>query len=702
MSKSQYIYIRGHTSYPLHIIKQGVTSNIPERNSTYITGEYDRGEFTDVWEINCSNSRLHFIDRILKRELKHYNRFNNSGTEFYSDEIIEIIPRILTEFNIKFKKLSEDEISELVRPVRENENNSNELLTKYWNILKLLKLKRSTKSSIYNWLERKYQTEIIECGKNMLDLIDKFYLELATGGGKSYIVYKLLNMLKSETIIIFSPRQKINEQNQEDKYLSLLDRDYRVFNYSKDSNIDEWISKHTKDKKIIIACTQSQDKIYETIKRNNLNDIAIWFDEAHWSVEDWATEPEEDCSKNFFLRDTEKIKKRIFTSASPDKDKIKNHPDVFGELYCPISVKELIEHKWLCPINTRILEYDRDSLNLSDWILNEFEEFNSKNGFSFHSRDNNAFALFYSHYQKYKKYKDNITTIKPYLLINTAGLSDEYKRILETIDLEYDFRDDKDFELKEQSLGYVCKKYDMGYDFKKLDFLVFSDPKMSRQDIIQCIGRGTRPDGLGKGGRNLNKVLNVMLPIYMRGDDAADYKNILEVLRYLVLDLDVDILDDFIGKGNGVSCSDKNSKGADYTGDSNKSVLLDLIYQKNILQRPTTKILYKFCKKYNIRTEEDFNKFKRENPSIPLKPNIYDYNGFKWQNVYDPDGTIYYKTKEEVGNAESSIIKKIRDLDKEDFEEEFYADRDECGWIVLHKHDSKIPPMNVGELDKYY
>ena len=69
MSKSQYIYIRGHTSYPLHIIKQGVTSNIPERDSTYITGEYDRGKFTDVWVINCSDSRFHFIDNILKREL---------------------------------------------------------------------------------------------------------------------------------------------------------------------------------------------------------------------------------------------------------------------------------------------------------------------------------------------------------------------------------------------------------------------------------------------------------------------------------------------------------------------------------------------------------------------------------------------------------------------------------------------------------
>jgi len=41
-----FIYVRKHDSYPKEIIKQGVTSNIPERDSTYITGE-----FTDVWKI---------------------------------------------------------------------------------------------------------------------------------------------------------------------------------------------------------------------------------------------------------------------------------------------------------------------------------------------------------------------------------------------------------------------------------------------------------------------------------------------------------------------------------------------------------------------------------------------------------------------------------------------------------------------------
>ena len=355
----------------------------------------------------------------------------------------------------------------------------------------------------------------------------------------------------------------------------------------------------------------------------------------------------------------------------------------------------MIDLKWLSSIKPRILEYDTESLNLSDWLIEEFTTTNSHFGFSFHSRDKNAFHLFYKHYHKYK---DNNTTIKPYLLIDNGGLSDENKKSLETIHLDYDFRNDVNFEINDKSIGYVCKKYDMGYDFVKLDYLVFSDPKMSRQDIIQCIGRGTRPDGLDENGQNLHKILNIMLPVYI-GEDEGSYKNIIEVLRYLVLNLDVDILEDFIHNGDSVSLTDKKGKGVDYGGENNKSVILDLIYQRNILERPTAKILYRFCRKYEIMTEEAYNRFKRLNPSIPLKDNIYEYHGFKWQNVMDSDGEIYYGQESDIVKAEDQIVSQI---DDEEELEEFYAEREETGWIVLNRYDSKIPPMKIGQLEHYY
>jgi len=41
------------------------------------------------------------------------------------------------------------------------------------------------------------------------------------------------------------------------------------------------------------------------------------------------------------------------------------------------------------------------------------------------------------------------------------------------------------------------------------------------------------------------------------------------VLRYLVLDLDVDILEDFIHNGVSVSLSDKKGKDVKYSGEKN-------------------------------------------------------------------------------------------------------------------------------------
>ena len=39
---------------------------------------------------------------------------------------------------------------------------------------------------------------------------------------------------------------------------------------------------------------------------------------------------------------------------------------------------------------------------------------------------------------------------------------------------------------------YSVQMVGMGYDFNGVDFILFSDPKMSNQDILWCIGRGLR------------------------------------------------------------------------------------------------------------------------------------------------------------------------------------------------------------------
>ena len=596
-------------------------------------------------------------------------------------------------------KICIDKNTSLPDIIKEKSPNDEVLQSQIYDIyFRLVKEKVKENTILNQWYVREYQNTIIDNTIVKLHEIHKVYLELATGGGKSYINYKIISHINPDTIIIFSPRKKINKQNISKKYLSLLNNNYLVYNCSNNTNFYEFKQKCIRENKqiIIVACPQSSnEKVYNIIKTHNLINIFIWYDEAHNTIENWVNKLDNKIIK-FFLEDNTKIINRLYTSASPDKEHINKYLNIFGELYSPIKVKELIKLKWLCPIKCKILQYDIKDFNLIKWILDGFTKDTKNFGFSFHSRDNNAFNLFYKHYDLFINSKTNI---KPYLLINDSGLSEINNTKLKEIKLEYNFRDDKNFESNTKSMGYVVKQYDMGYDFKDLDYIVITDPKVSYKDIIQCIGRGFRPDIKGENGRNLNKELLLKLPVYINEEDTNDYKNIIEVLRYLILDLDIDIESILI---NPIKLTDSEElSNEEYKGDKiNNSILLDLLYSHNILEKVNTKSLIKFCKTYKVNNEQDYYRFKEHNPSLNLKNNLYEYPGFYWKNVIDTNNELYYNTKLECKKAKSTLIKDFQKKLNEKQYNAFLDNLEDKGWFELNKYDSKIPPYH--DLDKYY
>lgn len=708
----------------------------------FITNDYNLGykEFDDIIKLFINKPEI--IEELENgydcyftygRRLEQYKVENGGGTEFIKKEGLETLYNFIEfefpKLGLKVVRYTDDEINVMnekkkleIKGLKATEERlRNEILEKLRKELKKKEMERKKNIKItnlqikdeYKWFEREYQRTIIEYGIEQLTKLHKLYLELATGGGKSYIIYKILSIIKPKIIIIFSPRKHINKQNSSDRYLSLLYNDYLVYNCSIEKSFESFKLKCEKEQKkmIIVSCPQSQvsddnHKVYDIIKNNNLNNIFIWFDEAHNTIENWGDKLDklDNIYTKFFLENNDKISNRIYTSASPNKELVGKFPQIFGELYSPIKVKELIQLKWLCPINCKILEYDILNFNLLTWILDGFFENEKSFGFSFHSRDNNAFNLFYKHYQLYLSLE---TEIKPYLLIHDAGLNSSNKDKLKTIRLDYNFRNVTDFENKKEfpdvnpkNMAYVVKQYDMGYDFEKLDYIVITDPKVSSKDIIQCIGRGTRPDKKGTNGTNLDKELLLMLPTYVKEEDNNDYKNIIEVLRYLILDLDMDLNDMGIIKPNDSSES-KETVGLDYKGTTkNSSKLLDLLYTNNILNRVNTKTLNKFCVKYSIKTEQDYYRFKAQNPSLNLKNNLYEYPGFYWKNVVDPNNEVYYSSKPECKKSKEKLINEYElKLNEEDYEE-FLGDIEDNGWIELNKYDAKLPPYR--DLDKYY
>jgi hypothetical protein len=388
----------------------------------------------------------------------------------------------------------------------------------------------------------------------------------------------------------------------------------------------------------------------------------------------------------------------MFTSASPEKDETKRrefYDPITGPLYTPIKVGQLIKENWLAPVYPYCLELNNQA-SITRSILNTFNNTSSSFGFSFHHRDINAALLFKQHLQEYQR---DITSIKPFLCIQR---NKEIVDLLQDIECDYKCYDIDIFQKTEKSIAYVVKQYDMGYDFPQLDFISITDPKLSYKDIIQCIGRGTRSDVKGPNGQNLYKKLSLFIPVHKDNLGESNFQAVAEVLRYLVLDLEMDDIIKNI-KLNNRSPGNETETQEDniYDGsEENNSILMDLLYSIGILSEiKSVKKITEFCIKHDIKNDNDYRLFKELNPSVRIKSNLYEYSGFYWKNVVDPNSELYYTSKQECINTKEKIISAAESLEDEEYEE-LMTDIEDDGWIELNKHDLKIPPYR--DLDKFY
>ena len=108
-----YIYLRNHESYDMYnAYKLGRTKNIPERNSTYTTGEFVRGYFVLVLELK--NYSDDYVEKLLHRHFVHLRL----QREFFHRDILNDIIPYLTSQNIICPVLDEIAISKLTRSYR--------------------------------------------------------------------------------------------------------------------------------------------------------------------------------------------------------------------------------------------------------------------------------------------------------------------------------------------------------------------------------------------------------------------------------------------------------------------------------------------------------------------------------------------------------------------------------------------------------
>lgn len=676
MTTNAYIYIRRHASYEVEkACKLGKTYNIPDRESTYITGELKRGNFDLVIEV--PRNKVVIIEKMLQSYFTTlgYHVKYDAGTEFFKLDIIPLIVPYMENLAINFRVLSKDEICELTRVKRQRIN-----IQKRWSeIITKWRLKRTKQNTQAMWSERPYQKAIIDQGTEELKKWSRYYLELATGGGKSYCVYKILANISPNCIVIFTPRTNINEQNVSPKYLSLLNNEYVPILVSKEHNFAEKCENiyKTGKKVVLVACINSVDKVHEwMMKSQNSSESFIWLDEAHYGVEGWMENKKRSTSQDFMLCDSETIKWRMFTSASPEKDEIKRreiYQPITGPLYTPIKVSELIRKKWLAPILPHIFAIDAKSVDIVKYNLMHFQKFEAIHGFSFHNRRDHAYEVFKIHSDMFESGK---TSIKPFLL-----LGKDYQ-IPDGRCWSEDTTDILQFQNTTNSMGYVVQMYSMGYDFNKLDYILFADPKLSPSDIMQCIGRGTRPDGYGEKGKNRSKTLKIMLPVFFEDFETNSYHRIAAVLRYLVYDIEFKFKEINMSFGG---ISTKISNGVVIGEEDVQGILFDLLEKgKYCIWKERKFVEYLHTNK--VHTWHDYKILREVAPeqNLPEFP-FSAFPDFCWEETYQSESPYYTKTE---------CIKKIREIQECD-EWEALDDDDDEKQEFLHSCDAKIPNQTL-------
>lgn len=659
-----YIYIRDNEWYKQsNVYKVGITTSIIDRSNTYITGELYRGVYVKIYELNINEKQLHLIDKLIKQEFKHYNIYYNGGLEFYDRLIINEIEPFLSENNIKFISKNEDELTRI------NRKNNKEIII----INKYLKFIKGLKEKIKL---RDYQIIAIDYIKKELIENNKIYLCLATGAGKTQIAFNVLTKINPLNILIFSPRIAIKNQNN--KYQ--INRN--IYNY----------------------CYQSFKNVYDLIIKNDIRELFIWFDEAHWTLDNWTID-KSDKIKQFFMTDNNYIKYRLFTTASPNKDFVLTNKITYGELYEPIKFKELQKKGYLADIYVEIFdkEINKNNVEFNNLIFNTFNKPNQerKQGLSFHNSCNSAYCYYLHHLKAF--IKGNID-IKPYILVNDEFIKNKDNNDDEKYDINDEitnkikkelgstiiyYNDIKEFEAEieknQKSVGYVVAKYSMGYDNKNIDIIYFTDYKLSFKDIIQSIGRGTRISN--------DKYLRVILPTNFNNEVEKEYKKIENVLKYLLLDIELEydkIKCYKLNKTNNSFKSD-NYEILEVIEDTNDKSNINTMKHNIIVeanQWTTTKIINQL-KFNNIHNIDDYNIYRDLNKNINLPDinELLEFQNFNFRDTYiNEDECPYYYNKNECieiirTNEDYFIINDIID------------DNDKIRY--LNSIDKKIPNISL-------
>jgi superfamily II DNA or RNA helicase len=203
-----YIYIRSNEYWDTYgACKLGKTTNIPDREQTYITSELKRGTYIMVIEVDCK-----MLDTIEIRLQSHFTNLHiqfNGGREFYNKAIVHRIIPYFDDSGITYTVLSTDEIEHLTRTDRETVPStphedviSDDAPAPVDSIL----------DSTLIYTPRNYQEDIKRATCEYFTTNDAGVLVIPCGVGKTLIALWIVIAMATDTILIGVPSKLLLKQ----------------------------------------------------------------------------------------------------------------------------------------------------------------------------------------------------------------------------------------------------------------------------------------------------------------------------------------------------------------------------------------------------------------------------------------------------------------------------------------------------------
>ena len=637
-----YIYVRNHPSYDVDdACKMGKANNIPERDTQYATGEIKRGYFEAVFEVPIE--KMGIVERLLQKEFRELNVKYDAGTEFYNKKIITLIEPYLITIGIKYKKLSKQEISDLVRcnRVRKTIKKIN-----IQSLIHILKSKRTNKQ-IVSYIPRNDQTIII--GKSVIHFqqYNKGMLVLMCGVGKTLISLWITQELNSNTILIGVPNKLLLKQWEEVICVLFQSVPYLIVSGGIDTeNIMRFLENNQK-KCIVITTYSSAHKVYTATQDTRFVFGMKILDEVHHLTTN-NMRLAHTTKKYIQMLNIPSVKQLSLTATLKQLESMcddgivvsNDNVEYFGEIIDRKCLLWAINENIICDyvIQTIITNEEKLGDQLSNFKI---VEDNDKRLFlSAYASLKSIFEGHSHHLLIYSNNMDNSLKIIEYL---KKLLDNKYFDIPELYFSNY-HSDMKSKDQREILKNFEKSKYGIitcvyclgeGWDFPLLDGVVFAENMSSNIRIVQSALRASR-----KNKNELNKITKIILPI-LNNDDwfdnvkNQDLKKVREVIYQMGLEDEtvsqkIKVFRIDIEKQEKKSIEKDVKKDIYQIDDYDDELTKQLVLNLKVIRRSLLGISYEKAKKIiadkHILSKESYYNLCETDNRLSSEPEI-DYKG---------------------------------------------------------------------------